>query len=112
MLSLLKNHIKLLILMLDRCIQCHISLILKKFILCDPFGILLGNVVCKKGLLVDLAKSAVILDLQPPTSIIHLRETLGHTRYYNNFIKGYAQITTPMEKLLNKEANFQWNEYC
>jgi hypothetical protein len=26
------------------------------------------------------------------------------------FIKGYAQITTPMEKLLKKESKFQWNE--
>jgi hypothetical protein len=26
------------------------------------------------------------------------------------FIKGYAEITTPMEKLLNKEAKLQWNE--
>jgi len=29
-----------------------------------------------------------------------------------NFIKGYAQITTPMEKILKKEAKFQWNEDC
>jgi hypothetical protein len=29
-----------------------------------------------------------------------------------NFIKGYAQITTPMEKLFNKEDKFQWNEDC
>jgi hypothetical protein len=41
-----------------------------------------------------------------------LRETLGHTRYYRKFIKGYVQITTPMEKLLKKEAKFQWNEDC
>jgi hypothetical protein len=31
-----------------------------------PFGILLGHVVCKQGLLVDPTKIAVILDLQPP----------------------------------------------
>jgi hypothetical protein len=37
---------------------------------------------------------------------------LGHTGYYRKFIKGYAQITTPMEKLLKKEAKFQWNEDC
>jgi hypothetical protein len=28
------------------------------------------------------------------------------------FINGYAQITTPMEKLLNKDTRFQWNEDC
>jgi hypothetical protein len=37
---------------------------------------------------------------------------LGHTRYYKKFIKGYAQITTPMEKLLNKYSKFQWTEEC
>jgi len=28
------------------------------------------------------------------------------------FIKGYTQITAPMEKLLKKEVTFCWNEDC
>jgi hypothetical protein len=83
---------------------------LKKCVFGAPFGIFLGHVVCKKGLLVDPAKIVVILDLQPPVSVRQLRETLGHTGYYNNFIKRYAQITRPMENLLKKESKFQWNE--
>jgi hypothetical protein len=59
---------------------------------------------------VDPAKIAVILELQPPTSVIQLRENRGHMGYYMKFIKDYAQVTTPMEKLLKKEAKFQWNE--
>jgi len=31
---------------------------------------------------------------------------LGYTGYYKKFIKGYAQITTTMEKLVKKETNF------
>jgi hypothetical protein len=61
---------------------------------------------------VDLTKIAVILDLKPPTSVRQFRETLGHIGYYKKFIKGYVQITTPMEKLLKKEAKFQWNKDC
>ena len=60
----------------------------------------------------DPTKVALILDLKPPTSIRQLRETLGHTCYYKSFIKGYAQITSPMEKLLKKEDKFQWNDDC
>ena len=59
---LLKDHIETLRLMLDRCIQYHISLNLKKYILYTPFEILLGHVVCKKGLLVDTTNIVVIFN--------------------------------------------------
>jgi hypothetical protein len=74
MFSLLKDHTKVLRMMLDRCIQCHISLKLKKCIFCTPFGIFLGHVVCEQGLLVDPSKIAIIMDLEPPTSVKQLRE--------------------------------------
>jgi hypothetical protein len=61
-------------------------------------------------LLVDPTKIEVILELEPPTSVKKLRAMLGRTGYYRKFINGYAQITTLMEKLLNKEAEFERNE--
>jgi hypothetical protein len=67
--SLLKDHVETLCLMLDRCRQFQISLNLKKCIFCAPFGILLGHVVCKQGLLVDPVKIVVIVDFPPPTSV-------------------------------------------
>jgi hypothetical protein len=70
MFILLKYHIEVVGLMLDRCRQCHILLNFKKFSFCAFLGILLGHVVCKKGLLVESSKIAVIMDLQPPTSMI------------------------------------------
>jgi hypothetical protein len=88
MFSLLKDHIEVLTLMLDRCRQCQISLNLEKCIFCEPFGFLLGHVVCNHGLLVNPNNIVVIMGLQPPTSVKQLRETLGHTSYYRNFTKG------------------------
>jgi hypothetical protein len=38
--------------------------------------------------------------------------TLGHIGYYKKFIKGYAKITTPMEKLLKCDAKFEWTKEC
>jgi hypothetical protein len=52
------------------------------------------------------------VNLPPPKSVRQLRETLGHTSYYMKFIKWYAQITAPMEKLLKKDTRFQWKEDC
>jgi hypothetical protein len=98
--------------MLDKCRQCQIALNLKKCIFFSSFGVLLGNIVCKHGLLVDPSKISIIVDLPSPTLVRQLRTTLGHTGYYRNFIKGYAQITTPMEKQLNNDSKFQWTKEC
>ena len=46
------------------------------------------------------------------TSVTQLRSTLGHARYYRKFIRGYVEITAPMENLLKKDAKFEWNENC
>jgi len=62
--------------------------------------------------MVDLMRIAVIINLEVPRSVKQLRTTLGHTGYYREFIKSYAQITTPMEKLLKKDAMFCWNDEC
>jgi hypothetical protein len=110
--SLLKNHIECLRLMLDKCRQCQIALKLKKCILISPFEVILGNIVCKKRLLLDPSKIAIIVDLPPPTSIRKLCTALGHTGYYIKFIKEYAHIRTPVENLLKKDRRFQWSEEC
>jgi hypothetical protein len=98
--------------MLDKCRQCQISLNLKKCILFSPFGVLLGHIVCKQGLLVDPSKIAIIVNLPPPTSVKQLSTALGHTGYYRKFIKGYAHITAPMENLLKKDCQFGWTDEC
>jgi hypothetical protein len=98
--------------MLDKCRQCQIDLNLKKCIFFSPFGLLLGHIIRKQGLLVDPSKIAIIVDLPPPTLVKQLCTMLGHTRYYRKFIKGYAQITAPMENLLKKDSQFGWTDEC
>ena len=62
--------------------------------------------------MVDPMKIALILNLEALRGVKQLRATLGNTGYYRKFIKGYAQITVPMEKLLKKDVTFCWNEDC
>ena len=62
--------------------------------------------------MVDPADITIIVNLQPPSSVKQLHTTLGHTGYYRKFIKGYAQITTPMEKLLKRDEKFEWTQEC
>ena len=58
------------------------------------------------------AKIAIIVNLPPPTLVKQFRTTLGHIGYYRKFIKGYAQITAPMEKLLKCDAKYEWTKEC
>ena len=60
----------------------------------------------------DLTKIDIIAYFPPPTSVNYLRNAMGHTRYYCKFIRGYAKITAPMEKLLKKHVKLQWNKEC
>jgi hypothetical protein len=77
--SLLKNHVEVLRLMLEQCRQCQISLKIKKCIFGTSFRIFLGHIVCKQGLLVDLEKITVIVNLPMPKTVYQLQATLGHT---------------------------------
>jgi len=60
--------------------------------------------------MVDPAKITVIVNLEAPKNVKQLRTTLGHMGYHRKFIKAYAQITAPMEKLLKKNVTFYWDE--
>ena len=103
---LIKDHIESLRMILTRCLQYQISLNLRKYIFCVHFRALLGHVICHDGILVDPSKISIILDFPPHTTVKQLRATLVNTRYYKIFIKGYAQVTALMEKLLKKDIKF------
>ena len=74
--------------------------------MCAPFGILLGHVVCKEGMWMDLTNIDIIVNLHPPKLVKQFRTTLGNISYYRKFIQGYTEITALMENLLKKDVNF------
>ena len=77
--GLVKDHISNLRLMLEWCRQHQIVLNSKKCIFCAHFGMFLGHIVCKKGMLVDPTNIALIMNLLPPMNVKQLRMTIGHT---------------------------------
>jgi hypothetical protein len=66
--NLLREHIGILILMLERCMQLHISICMQKCIFYVPFGNFLGHIVCQEGDLVNSAEIVVILNMPSPTN--------------------------------------------
>jgi hypothetical protein len=63
--------------MLERCKKIQLSLNIKKCIFSTPIGILLGHVICKDGVKVDMEKIKIILDLKPPVNQKKIKIFLG-----------------------------------
>ena len=104
--NMLKDHIKWLRLMLERCRQIQLSLNIKTCIFATPIGILLGHVVCEEGIKVDIAKIKAIIDLKPPKYPKKIKIFLENTGYYRKFIRHYSDITYPMDELLRIDVSF------
>ena len=110
--SMLKDHCKWLILMLERCQQIQLSLNIKKCIFVTPIGILLGQIVYKEGIKVEFAKIKIILDLKSPVNPKQVKVLLGHTGYYIKFIRYYLDMTYALEEILREDKEFEWIEEC
>ncbi|KAH9666617.1 hypothetical protein KPL70_020713 [Citrus sinensis] len=69
----------------------------------------LSHFVSAQGVSVDPTKIQAVLNWPKPKTIAAVRGFLGLTGYYRRFVKGYAQITSPLTDLLKKDG-FNWGE--
>ena len=93
----------------ERCRETNLKLHPGKCFLGMESGVLLGHVVSKTRLEVDLDKVKVILTLTAPRNVREIRGFLGCVGYYRRFIKDYARKALPLTELLKKEEDFRWN---
>ena len=75
-------------------------------------GIVLGHKISTTGLEVDQAKISLIKTLIPPTTVKGIKSFLWHARFYRRFIQDFSKISRPLCKLLEKDANFEFDEAC
>lgn len=88
--------------MFERCRQLRILLNLKKCLFATPYGLLLGHIISKEGLMVDPIKITVLTNIPPLKIIKELRRFLGSTKYYRKFIENYASLAAPIDGLTKK----------
>ena len=101
-----RDHLGYLKKTFERCRETNLKLHPGKCFLGMESGVLLGHVVSKTGLEVDLDKVKVILTLTAPTNVWEIRGFLGCVGYYRRFIKDYARKALPLTELLKKEEDF------
>ena len=72
----------------------------------------MGQKISATGLEVDQAKVSIIRTLFPPTIVKGIRSFLGHVGFYRRFTRDSLKIYRPLCRLLEKDANFEFNESC
>jgi hypothetical protein len=96
----------------DRLEQFGLTVKLQKCKFAKRRLLFLGYLVSNEGILPNPQKIEVIKALQPPNNIKGLRRFLGMTGYYRRFIEGYANIASPLTRLLKKNCLYSWNSDC
>ena len=107
-------HIKILEEVLVRLKKSSLKLKPKK---CSFFQLecqFLGHYVSAEGVTPDPQKVEKVKDWPIPGSVSEVKAFLGLASYYRRFIKDFAHVAAPLNKLLNKEhANcFSWSSEC
>ncbi|MCQ7850991.1 reverse transcriptase, partial [Salmonella enterica] len=72
----------------------------------------LGHVVSGDGIKVDPKKTDVIRNWPRPLTPSDIRSFLGLAGYYRRFVNGFCSIASPMTKLTQKKAKFEWTDEC
>lgn len=72
----------------------------------------LGHIVSATGLRPNPAKLSAVQDFPVPKNTKGIKAFLGLCNYYRRFIKGFAQIASPLNKLTSKKEKFVWSPQC
>ena len=78
----------------------------------------LGHIVSKAGIEIDPKKIQDIKDWPWPETVTDVRQFLGFTNYYRKFIKQYAVVANPLNKLISgenakkKNKKVEWVPEC
>lgn len=72
----------------------------------------LGHMITPNGIEMDPSKIAAVTEFPTPKNQHDIRSFLGLCNYYRRFIKGFSEISNPMNKLLQKDVSFEWTPDC
>ena len=110
--SSFEHCLQILGIILHRCQEKNLALNWEKCHFLVTKGIVLGHKIFAVGLEVNQAKVSIIKTLLPPTTIKGIRSFLGHAGFYRRFIRDFSKITSPLCRLLEKDAKFNFDESC
>ena len=106
------DHLAALQRFFERIQQFRLRLNPKKCTFGVTSGKLLGHIVSKHGIEVDLEKIKAILDMPASRNEKEIRGFLGRLQYISRFIARLTDICEPIFRLLRKNQPTVWNTDC
>ena len=68
--------------------------------------------VSEKGIATDADKTSVIANWPTPLSKKDLQQFLGLANYYRRFVRDFATLVRPLQRLTQKNVAFEWTSIC
>ena len=72
----------------------------------------LGHIVSEEGIATDPSKITAVSSWPAPLCKKDVQRFLGLANYYRRFIKGFADIAKPLQRLVEKNSLFEWTDAC
>ena len=94
--------------LLQRLGEVNLKLKPSKCVLLQKEVNFLGHVVSAKGVSTDPEKIKLIVEWPTPTNLKQLRGFLGLSGYYRKFVRGYSEISRPLNLLTKKDQPYVW----
>lgn len=72
----------------------------------------LGHHISAEGIQPDKSKYSVIANYPTPKNADEVRRFVAFCNYYRRFIPYFSELAAPLNKLLQKNAKFEWTIQC
>lgn len=108
--STFEQHLSRLTLVLKCFRKAGLQLNLKKCTFGNTEIQILGHVVSRQGISPDPEKLLAVTHFPRPTHLKNLRSFLGLCSYFRRFIRGFADLSEPLQRLLKKNVPFVWTQ--
>ena len=107
-----EEHLSRLTAVFDRLREANLKLKPSKCHFANSSVDFLGFVVSSEGILPDPGKLHAVETFPVPSSVKEVRSFLGLCNYYRRFVKDFAKIASPLNRLTRKSVPFVWDPCC
>ena len=112
MVSTMEEHFMRLRSVLSRLRDAGLKLKPNKCYLLQRQVSFLGHVVSEAGIGTDPEKVRAVTEWPVPSNLREVRSFVGLCCYYRRFVKGFAEISSPLHAMTKKGEVFQWTDEC